>query len=275
MCLIIEKPAGQEIKKWILESALEYNRDGFGIMHEGHARKWKSLGLSEICDALEPLIDIDVAVHFRMATDGRINKHNAHPFKLKNKSWLMHNGVLSAYRTGKDDARSDTRRFVEEFCNTLIKQHGSVPRAAMEGEILGSTICLMQKDGTINRYGSGWTNYEGCYFSNEYAWDCPTYTSKYYTPSRSIVSYAASFDDEDGDYSVGDFNVDLATDIILDLEMVSDMLPYNDPTYIDYADVDITEQLLSDQLSPSEYFELCSPKTLLSLYRYAAVNQYI
>jgi hypothetical protein len=227
-------------------------------------------------EIMDTLTDVDVAIHFRMATDGRVNKHNAHPFKLKNQSWLMHNGILSAYRTSKDDVKSDTRNFVETFCNPLIKKHGSVPKTALEQEIFGSTICLMNKDGSINRYGSGWVKYSGSFYSNEYAWDSPTYSAAYSSKVQSnLVSTRRPdyiFDDVDRGFQ--DESI-LAEAMLGLLEQCTDILPYTDPSYVSYDDIWLQDQIGLEAISGQEFIEYCSAETLLLMYTWAVSQGHI
>lgn len=281
MCLIIEIPAGNTPEKWIVDSALKYNGDGVGIMHSGQATKWKSLGVDKVMQELEALHEVDVAIHFRMATDGKVNKSNAHPFKLKNRAWLMHNGILSAYRTTKDSAKSDTRQFVETFCNPLISEHGSIPKKELEQEIYGSAILIMQRDGGMNRYGSGWNCFDGCYYSNEYAWDCPTYASKYVSSTAASQygyaageSYSKYISDDYEDSAVRDSNRDASVSQSM-AEVLSscvDVLPFNDSGYIAYEDIGLQDELLEDEISAHDFLEYCTGDTLLYMYTWAVGN---
>ncbi len=271
MCLIIHKPEGSTVPKWVIESALEYNNDGFGVMAEGKARKWKYRTLEQIQDILGPLEAVNAALHFRMATDGLVNKSNAHPFKLRNRAWLMHNGMLSKYRTSKTDKISDTRKFIDTFCNPLISEHGSIPTAKLEEEIWGNTICLMQKDGEINRYGSGWTKHDGNFFSNEYAWDSPTYQSKY-----GISDYLGSdyplYTKEELAVESSDYLSESMLDVLL---QVTDILPFNDVGYVAYSDVELQDEILDGEITPKDFLEFCSAETLLLMYTWAAQHNHI
>ena len=280
MCLIITLESGQTVPEWVIESALEYNADGLGIMAQGKARKFMGIKASHAKQLInEEFLGVDRAVHFRMATDGKINKANCHPFPLKNRGYLMHNGILSAYRTTKDSAKSDTRRFVEEFCNVKIAKHGSIPTSDLEKEIVGNAICLMDKSGNISRYGSRWVEYFGCWFSNEYAWDAPV---KYPTRVKSKPSWWAYSADDYSDFSVRDSDDwygrpedDYCADLVASrLMILADDLPLATPDHVYYQDLDLWDELLSGTLQVEDFLGVCSADTLLNLYTWAASEGY-
>lgn len=293
MCLIIHKPAGKAIPDWVINSAYESNSDGIGIMHSGTMRKWAHLDPERIKQELQELEDVELAVHFRMATDGRVNKKNAHPFKLKNGAYLMHNGILSKYRTAPDAEESDTRRFIREFCNPLISKHGSIPRALLEPAITGNKICIGQRDGTISRYGSGWLEYFGCYFSNTYAWDAPDRWSdlrdwacglqgntRKYLPK---MDYSIDSEDFDHDTDTEDFErwsedtaLDLHARIYARLIEVSDLLPWSTLwDYIAASDGELYTDLLDGYLDEVDFLACASADTTLNLYSWAVKVGYI
>jgi hypothetical protein len=239
-------------------------------MSEGRAQKWAYITLPEVYKVIDELQEVDCAIHFRMAIHGDINKANTHPFKLKNRAWLMHNGVLGKYATPKGAKKSDTVNFVETFCNKQIAEHGSIPRAALEKEITGNAICIMLPDGNISRYGHGWNQYDGAWFSNSYAWDKPG-TTKYLTRAYSdYTEYEWSdYGGKSYDYVAG---ADDATGTILAdrLEPISDSLPLNVPDYISYDDMDIYDDLQAGTIDADTFVYSCSSTTLANLYAYAA-----
>lgn len=273
MCLIIHKPAECNITADIVKSALDYNPDGFGIMALGDARKYKTVTQSQVMQILAEFDGIECAVHFRMATDGMVHKKLAHPFKLKNRAYLMHNGILSKYRTDRKAKESDTTRFVSEFCNPLISKHGSIPKATLEAEIIGSKVCIMQPNGVITRYGGEWQKHSGMYFSNNYAWDSPYYMSEWKS-AKSVIT--GDFDD--AELSELYFDRDpapLADDITCRLLAVADMLPVNTPDYIYYDDLNLWDDLQAGLLHIDDFLCCCSTDTLLELYTVAVAQNLI
>lgn len=264
MCLIVVKPAGNVIPDHVIESAYEYNSDGFGIMHDGKARRWQHRSPEEIKALLKPLSDTDVAVHFRMATDGKVSRNNAHPFKLQNKAFLMHNGILSKYRTSPDADKSDTREFIDRFCNPLIKKHGSIPRKPLEQEIYGNAICIMQRDGVIQTYGDSWLTRYGCQFSNTYAWDSAEKVSAYVNKNSYI-------DDDFDAMSWRSYSAEscMAT-IYHRLSTVVDCLPFYDYSHVMSDDLDLHDSLLDGTIDEMRFLQQCTDETLLELYTVAA-----
>ena len=191
MCLIIHKPAGVQIPLWIIESAAEYNPDGVGIMARDKAQRWLSIGNAKVAARLDALTNVEAAVHFRWATHGNVTTDNVHPFRLNNGGYLMHNGVLSKYAplTKLNSHVSDSRMFVKKFVNPMIREYGNVHRMQMDAEVVGSAILTMMH-GKFARFGSGWVEYDGAWYSNEYAWDCPLAYA--YSASTSVATTMAA-----------------------------------------------------------------------------------
>jgi hypothetical protein len=274
MCLIVVKPAGQDIPDHVIESARDFNSDGFGIMHNGTSKRWKHRTAAQIKELLDPMTDINCAVHFRMATDGKVCVANSHPFKLRNQAYLMHNGILTKYRTTSKANKSDTREFIDKFCNPMIRQHGSIPRGKLESEIVGNAIAIMQRDGTINTYGDSWLERYGCQFSNTYAWDSGSwsgfYSSSGLTSSWDTSEYASSRTRDSGPVDMGDTELKgLLGTIYHRLYDIADMLPCSNYAYVAYEDLDLQESLIADEIDNYKFLALCTEETLLELYTFA------
>jgi len=122
MCLIIHKPQGIEIPEDLLKAALALNRDGWGLMGldtEGSVvlERHADSRLAPILDSLERHRDAELVLHLRQRTKGTESIENAHPFKLAERLYLMHNGTLpiSQHIAG----RSDTWHFVQDVLRPL------------------------------------------------------------------------------------------------------------------------------------------------------------
>lgn len=61
--------------------------------------------------------NIDIAIHFRIATHGRINVTNCHPFKVNRKTAFIHNGMITHLE--KHPEFSDTYLFNESIVKQL------------------------------------------------------------------------------------------------------------------------------------------------------------
>jgi hypothetical protein len=165
MCLIIVKPAGIDVSKQLIASALSYNPDGIGIMyHDGKIpviRRY--LTNKTLHSELLALNDYQVAIHFRQATHGRVDMANCHPFELPHShGWLMHNGIISIRQS--DKTKSDTWHFVQTIGKRLQNLETIVGPS--------NKLVIMSKNGKIDIIGEG-VHYDGLWLSNTYAWDYP------------------------------------------------------------------------------------------------------
>lgn len=120
MCLAIYRgptASGRITADDLLRSWESGNNDGYGAMfaERGKVYTWKSTdknGFPMFCKWVEELQDAQVplGVHLRLATHGKKDEKNAHPFEvIPGKLALIHNGILRGYdRNGND---SDTAIF--------------------------------------------------------------------------------------------------------------------------------------------------------------------
>lgn len=129
MCLIIHKPRGIEIPADLLEAAVSLNRDGWGLMGfskdgdllvERHAK----VDLQQILATERKLRDSEYVLHLRKRTRGAADVDNAHPFKIIDGVYMMHNGTI------KLDTRvagmSDSWHFVSEILRPLAQRRQGV-----------------------------------------------------------------------------------------------------------------------------------------------------
>ena len=266
MCLIIQKPAGKTVDKWVLESALTYNQDGFGIMYHDNdkpvVKKWKQLGIKRINKIVKSLTDVELAIHFRMATHGKVTKDNAHPFKLASGAQMMHNGILSGYTpVDRDGALSDTQIFVKTYLNKMIEL-GPIDVPKLEEEIAGNALAILEPDGDLRLYGKGrWVEHYGLKFSNTYAWDAPV---SYKT--RSTLADLADYDWRDNVAS----DTDVDKYMLDELFCIIDSLPLELPEMYSAVDMQLQDDLLNGFVSEWDVIEMCTAETLTNLYKYAA-----
>lgn len=129
MCLIIHKPRGVEIPADLLEAAVSLNRDGWGLMGfapdggllvERHA----NVVLEDILATEKRYREAEYVLHLRKRTRGAADVDNAHPFKITNGIYMMHNGTI------KLDTRvagmSDSWHFVSEILRPLAQRRPGV-----------------------------------------------------------------------------------------------------------------------------------------------------
>lgn len=127
MCLIIMKKPEQRLSPEFILSVHGRNRDGWGIMfynRKGKSTVVKGLDLFGFQKWYNKLQHKELVIHFRMRTDGKINLANAHPYEVVPGMHMMHNGVLGAYKTGRDSEMSDSANFVEKEVRPIIEKEG-------------------------------------------------------------------------------------------------------------------------------------------------------
>ena len=127
MCMLSFFPEGVQPVADHLCNGAERNRDGYGfaIVIPGDKPRIlvrKSMDSVKIIDdfiRLRAMYPAGPALfHSRLTTHGVTGKYNCHPFMVgkDSRTVLAHNGILrDSVQPGKDDRRSDTRIFAEDF----------------------------------------------------------------------------------------------------------------------------------------------------------------
>lgn len=123
MCLIIHQPAGARTPLALLQSASEYNPDGYGFMGldaRGRARIERGLDvdLAHVAELAERFAGLECAWHFRRRTRGATRADNLHPFKLGDGLYLMHNGTANVPL--RVAGHSDTWHLVNDYLAPLL-----------------------------------------------------------------------------------------------------------------------------------------------------------
>jgi predicted glutamine amidotransferase len=183
MCLIIHKPANVKVPKDVLQGALHLNEDGYGIMYakDGKLTVEKSLKASWLVERLSQLNDLELVIHLRMRTHGKVDLDNCHPFTVTDDIGMVHNGIIKDYG---DIDTSDTSEFVttilKPMLSTSSEAYGSEAYTKVLERVIGTDnkMILMRSDGkvwSLNRCLG--LEYNGVWLSNTYAWKVYTYTS--------------------------------------------------------------------------------------------------
>ncbi|MGA1376564.1 MAG: hypothetical protein ACO32H_08290 [Steroidobacteraceae bacterium] len=216
MCLLVHQPASTRFSDEFLVDVYSANRDGLGVMFsEGgklHVHKVLPKTSREFVDFYRAHAEGRECVwHARMMTHGDINFDNCHPYRVTDRVYLAHNGILS---TGNDwdKSRSDTWHFIRNVIGPVIEARESLlldnEWLSFVGDLIGSgnMFGMMSADGTvaiINRK-SGVT-YAGAWLSNTYAWSAHRFGVAS-APSRSYSSspiwssgYGYGLDDDELD----------------------------------------------------------------------------
>jgi len=126
MCLIVHQPPGAAIPPDLLDAALALNHDGWGLMGFGDAGEVFTARHGEvkpaaIRQALAEHRGHELVLHLRQRTRGSGGIENAHPFKLAERLYLMHNGTLPVRQSVA--GRSDTWHFVQDVLRPLHQRH--------------------------------------------------------------------------------------------------------------------------------------------------------
>lgn len=128
MCLIMHREVDQsDVEKEFFEDVWKRNKDGWGIMWlseskgEVQIRHKKGLVFEDFWSLYRGLEaeNKEMAIHFRMRTDGDINVSMCHPFKVDDGILMMHNGVID-HPYEVDKSISDTSAFVQQIIVPLI-----------------------------------------------------------------------------------------------------------------------------------------------------------
>lgn len=188
MCLIIHAGRKETIPDYVVTSAIQKNKDGWGVMwfEEGQMKVRRSLKMNSLPKFLKKIEKYERVIHLRMATHGTINQQNCHPFQVREGLYFAHNGVMSEYGTLKDD-KSDTVVFNETIIKPMAELYTGEDilgepwfRHTME-KFAGTSqrFAFMDSLGRVLRVGP-WNQHKGIWLSNSYAWSYP-YESNYST----------------------------------------------------------------------------------------------
>ena len=126
MCIIALTTKGKLVKKEKLLNMTRSNSHGFGIswIENGKVKTFKSMDNKKF---IEKAIDIqskfynesEILIHCRIATSGKTDIKNCHPFPVDNDTVFAHNGVLDEEVAEGTATKSDTRIFNDRFLKQL------------------------------------------------------------------------------------------------------------------------------------------------------------
>jgi len=175
MCVIVYKPKKAVITKRILKQCWDANPDSTGFMFavDGDLTIQKGYTVFKTFykdyRKQENLHNENFVLHFRIATHGKINKVNCHPFVVNKNVGFVHNGILHCVDATKD--KSDT--FV--FCEQVLRKLPSNFLNRKEYKVLLESVCKAESSKFVFLTNKGiahifnestgvWNG--GCWFSN-------------------------------------------------------------------------------------------------------------
>ena len=198
MCLLVQQPASTQFSDEFILDVYNKNKDGIGVMYAdaGHVvvRKYLPKTGKQFLDFYRQYIDgRDCIWHARMQTHGDIDLDNCHPYKVTDKIWMAHNGILSS-GNDNDPKKSDTWHFIHNVIEPVLAYD---PDRLMRPEyqaFLGDLIGSTNKFGFMNAHGnaviinrSAGVTYQGAWLSNTYAWSA----TKFGVGSRPKSTYTS------------------------------------------------------------------------------------
>lgn len=213
MCILAVATAGAMFPRETLEDMFLANPDGAGWAYAKDGKIYFSKGYTSANKFIKAVLklpeDAERMVHCRIATHGGVSKELTHPFPvsesyakmemlsgvLSSGYILAHNGILSNFTP--DKSHSDTEELVRCLANLKCDIMGAEMRDIINALVHGSRVAILNTDGKINRYGTGWTQIDGIWYSNTYFRGRSAY--------RSAYSRAYNWDDwddwDDWDYA--------------------------------------------------------------------------
>lgn len=124
MCIAILNTKGT-INKKTFKNCWDNNPDGGGIAYaeNGKVKLFKELKCfkqlyKQYVEVREANPEANILIHFRIATHGKINETNCHPFKVNNNLAFIHNGMI--YGKGLETSREFSDTYL--FNQTILKR---------------------------------------------------------------------------------------------------------------------------------------------------------
>lgn len=180
MCVAIYLPKETALAESILKDCHTANPHSIGYMFVQKSKivirkflKWEDFLPVYHVDHAAHGATKDFVIHFRIATSGKIDLDNCHPFEVTSNTAMVHNGIISC--TPGDAELNDTRKFCEAIAPLLSKEgvweHKFFWTMILETIGTYNKLVFMRADGSIKIVGeSKGTWKEGVWFSNM-SWD--------------------------------------------------------------------------------------------------------
>lgn len=203
MCIIAVKEKGiAPLSKEVLKNMFERNPDGAGVAvaRDGILTIKKGLmNFEDFYKVCEEIKASDVVIyHCRIQTSGGVVKELTHPFllnadikqqrktniKTKQGEAVAHNGVFSGF--GTKELNNDTTQFITTYLAPLKEIEEEAGGSILDSKlkpiinalVSGSKLAILDARGVVKRYGTGWTEEAGIFYSNE-TYKTPKWTYYY------------------------------------------------------------------------------------------------
>ena len=213
MCILIIKPKGVLTpNEETLKACFENNPDGAGFSYNKNGRviiKKGFMSFEKFHKAVKNIpVDSTALIHCRISTSGGKTEGLTHPYPLSNDYKFMlktthalepvdwekayavaHNGVFSGL--GHKTGVNDTCEFIANFIKPLQDISGDILDDTLDPVINRlvdtSRLAILDNQGNWKKYGNGWIEVDGVYYSNgtyksyKTTYDDNWYKKYYYT----------------------------------------------------------------------------------------------
>ena len=180
MCIAILKPKDKILSKDILKTCCKNNPDGMGFAYiDGDTMYIKKyMKFNDFYDDYKKVeTKSNMLIHFRIATHGKVEVDNCHPFWLNHRMALIHNGVISGY--GERNTKSDTRDFIDKVIGKISWKLMKNPSYR---ELVGKAIGY-SKLAILDITGDYWIINEKEGYWNDGVW----FSNKSYEPKKNVT----------------------------------------------------------------------------------------
>jgi hypothetical protein len=227
MCLLIYKSSGSIIPEAHLKEAFDNNSHGAGFTvrmvneaGEGYLHRERGFfRYDDFIEAYRPFASNQGIIHFRLATAGKKDEANCHPFEVTPDLHMGHNGIISIAQSVSKDY-SDTWHYNELVCKPVYDLNNDgfwtckALHFLLDQSIGSSKLAFLHADGRyllINEEAGHWddTVNPQIWYSND-SYEVPRYRYTqtagfgcgYRAPITSVtpttsVSFGAAWGDDD------------------------------------------------------------------------------
>lgn len=179
MCIAIAKPKGVKIPKRVLKACFLNNPDGAGFAYPEDGKVKITKGLFSFRSFWREYREINpedksVLIHFRVATSGKIDSFNCHPWRINETHAFIHNGNLASRLGVTSETVSDTGIFAGKVLTPIFNLSSELWKSDgflwMMEEAIGSgnKLAIINSDGEFQIFNSILGEREhGAWFSNK------------------------------------------------------------------------------------------------------------
>jgi hypothetical protein len=175
MCIAILNPTKVTLKKNVLKTCWDNNKDGAGMLYlqNGVLSAYKEMdSFDRFYDHYAWIRkthrDSQIVLHFRISTHGKVDLENCHPFMISEDWGFVHNGIISNAERHVD--YSDTNMFNRNVLRKLPPDwiHNDAMYELVCGYIGSSKLLFLNKDNEAYIVNEDWGVWDlGCWFSNK------------------------------------------------------------------------------------------------------------